>query len=93
MRFDEAGLLGAFRDRLIVLLAAKAGLRAGEIANLTWDMAVDGNGQISRLRRGWAISAQEAIRPIRMSSIHPGALAIAVSRGTMLTTLAHSTLS
>jgi integrase len=35
------------RNRLIVLLAAKAGLRAGEIANLTWDMVVDGNGQIS----------------------------------------------
>ena len=25
-----------FRNRLIVLLAAKAGLRAGEIAKLTW---------------------------------------------------------
>jgi integrase len=37
------------RNRLIVLLAAKAGLRAGEIANLTWDMVVDGSGQISGL--------------------------------------------
>jgi len=25
------------RNRVIVLLSAKAGLRAGEIANLTWD--------------------------------------------------------
>jgi len=37
------------RNRLIVLLSAKAGLRAGEIANLTWDMVVDGSGQISGL--------------------------------------------
>ncbi len=37
------------RNRLIVLLAAKAGLRAGEIANLTWDMVVDGSGQVSGL--------------------------------------------
>jgi integrase/recombinase XerD len=35
------------RNRLIVLLAAKAGLRAAEIAHLTWDMVVDGSGQIS----------------------------------------------
>jgi integrase/recombinase XerD len=37
------------RNRLIVLLAAKAGLRAAEIANLTWDMVVDGSGQVSGL--------------------------------------------
>jgi integrase len=37
------------RNSVIVLLSAKAGLRAGEIANLTWDMLVDANGQISRL--------------------------------------------
>jgi integrase len=35
------------RNRLIVLLAAKAGLRAGEIANLTWDMVLDPTGEIS----------------------------------------------
>jgi integrase len=35
------------RNAVIVLLSAKAGLRAGEIANLTWDMVVDGNGLIS----------------------------------------------
>jgi integrase len=29
------------RNRVIVLLAAKAGLRAGEIAKLTWDMVLD----------------------------------------------------
>jgi integrase len=36
-------------NAVIVLLSAKAGLRAGEIANLTWDMVVDANGQISGL--------------------------------------------
>src|SRR5437870_9596816 len=35
------------RNRVIVLLSAKAGLRAGEIANLTWDMVVGPNGEIS----------------------------------------------
>jgi integrase len=30
-----------------VLLSAKAGLRAGEIANLTWDMVLDPSGAIS----------------------------------------------
>src|SRR2546430_6625504 len=34
------------RNRVIVLLSAKAGLRAGEIANLTWDMVVEPNGTI-----------------------------------------------
>src|SRR6202030_4039764 len=37
------------RNTVMVLLSAKAGLRAGEIANLTWDMVVDGNGQVSGL--------------------------------------------
>src|SRR5438445_348746 len=37
------------RNAVIVLLSAKAGLRAGEIANLTWDMVVDANGALSGL--------------------------------------------
>src|ERR1700738_4720929 len=37
------------RNTVMVFLSAKAGLRAGEIANLTWDMVVDANGQISSL--------------------------------------------
>jgi len=37
------------RNRVIVLLSAKAGLRAGEIANLTWDMVLDPNGAIGRV--------------------------------------------
>src|SRR6266702_6181578 len=37
------------RNAVIVLLSAKAGLRAGEIANLTWDMLLDATGQLSGL--------------------------------------------
>ena len=36
----------SLRNCVIVLLAAKAGLRAGEIANLTWDMVLDPTGEI-----------------------------------------------
>jgi integrase len=35
------------RNRVIVLLSAKAGLRANEIANLTWDMVLSPTGQVS----------------------------------------------
>ena len=34
------------RNRVIVLLSAKAGLRAGEIANVTWSMVTDPTGHI-----------------------------------------------
>ena len=34
------------RNRVIVLLSTKAGMRAGEIANLTWDMVLGPAGQI-----------------------------------------------
>jgi integrase len=34
------------RNRLIVLLSVKAGLRAAEIAKLTWDMVVDPAGEV-----------------------------------------------
>jgi integrase len=37
------------RNAVIVLLSTKAGLRAGEIANLTWEMLLDANGQVSGL--------------------------------------------
>lgn len=36
----------AARNRIIVLLSAKAGLRADEIANLTWGMVIDPTGDI-----------------------------------------------
>jgi integrase len=34
------------RNRLIALLSAKAGLRAGEIAKLTWDMVLEPGGDV-----------------------------------------------
>jgi integrase len=37
----------ADRNRVIVLLSVKAGLRAGEIANLTWEMVVEPTGNVS----------------------------------------------
>jgi integrase len=35
------------RNRAIILLSAKAGLRAAEIANLTWEMIVEPSGQVA----------------------------------------------
>jgi integrase len=35
------------RDRVMILLSVKAGLRAGEIAKLTWSMVLDANGRIA----------------------------------------------
>jgi integrase len=34
------------RNRVMVLLSAKAGLRAGEIAHLTWEMVTDPTGTV-----------------------------------------------
>ena len=52
------------RNRVIVLLAAKAGLRAGEIANLTWDMVLDPTGDIGTVHRAARCCGQERQRPI-----------------------------
>jgi integrase len=35
------------RNRLMILLSIKAGLRAGEIAKLTWEMLVDPEGNLA----------------------------------------------
>jgi integrase/recombinase XerD len=37
------------RNRVIVLLSVKAGLRAGEIAALTWSMLCDAKGRIGQI--------------------------------------------
>src|SRR6516162_1040009 len=34
------------RNRILVLLSVKAGLRAGEIASLTWDMVLGPSGEV-----------------------------------------------
>src|SRR5947207_3596682 len=36
----------AQRDRVMILLSVKAGLRAGEIAKLTWSMVLDADGRL-----------------------------------------------
>jgi integrase len=41
------GTLFTKRDRVIILLSVKAGLRACEIARLNWSMVLDARGQIS----------------------------------------------
>jgi integrase len=38
----------SLRNKLIVLLSVKAGLRAGEIAGLTWDMVLDPTGEVGQ---------------------------------------------
>lgn len=37
------------RNRVIVLLSTRAGFRAGEIANLSWDMVLDPTGKIGAI--------------------------------------------
>src|SRR3954447_6327692 len=34
------------RDRVMILLSVKAGLRAGEIAKLSWPMVLDADGRL-----------------------------------------------
>ena len=50
------------RDKLIVLLSVKAGLRAGEIAKLTWDMVLDPTGEIGDVDRAARLRGQEEER-------------------------------
>src|SRR6202045_3082949 len=61
------------RNTVMVLLSAKAGLRAGEIANLTWDMVVDANGQISGLIELADTAAKKCSG--RSIPVHPGLVA------------------
>src|SRR5437763_4161481 len=57
------------RNRVIILLSAKAGLRAGEIANLTWPMVTDSTGDI-----GIVIALEDRVakkRSGRVIPLHP----------------------
>jgi integrase len=57
------------RNNLIVLLSAKAGLRAGEIAKLTWDMVLGPTGEI-----GCVIELRDCAAKMnsgRLIPIHP----------------------
>ena len=58
------------RNQLIVRLSAKAGLRAGEIANLTWDMVLSPAGDVGsviELRDGAAKNRSGRLIPIHPS--------------------------
>jgi integrase len=57
------------RNRLIVLLAAKAGLRAGEIAKLTWDMVLDPTGDIGPVIELRDVAAKNGSG--RLIPVHP----------------------
>src|SRR5215203_5311712 len=54
------------RNRVIVLLSAKAGLRAGEIANLTWPMVTDPTGDI-----GFVIALEDRISKKKSGRVIP----------------------
>src|SRR5258708_35533214 len=73
------------RNRVIVLLSAKAGLRAGEIANLTWDMVVGPNGEIStaiELRDRAAKKRSGRLIPLHRDRRHARATWRAITQGT-----------
>ena len=57
------------RNCVIVLLAAKAGLRAGEIAKLTWDMVLDPTGDIGSVIELRDIAAKNGSG--RLIPVHP----------------------
>jgi integrase len=59
----------SLRNCVIVLLAAKAGLRAVEIANLTWDMVVDPAGDVGSLIELRDIAAKNGSG--RLIPVHP----------------------
>ena len=73
------------RNQVVVLLSAKAGLRAGEIANLTWDMVVEPNGTISttiELRDHAAKKRSGRMIPLHKDLRHALASWRSVTRGT-----------
>ena len=57
------------RDRAILLLSLKAGLRAGEIANLTWPMLLDPDGRVGDWLELHDIAAKK--RSGRVIPLHP----------------------
>ena len=69
------------RDRVMVLLAVRAGLRAREIANLSWGMVFDANGRItSMIEVRDCIAKRGSGRRVPMHPQLRGALAILRAR-------------
>ena len=54
------------RNRVIFLLSVKAGLRAKEIAHLTWSMLTDASGALAE-----GISLQDKASKGRSGGLHP----------------------
>jgi integrase/recombinase XerD len=88
------------RNRLIVLLSVKAGLRAAEIVKLTWDMVVDPVGEIGTVLElhdrvakkgsGRSIPLHTDLREVLMAMrrLHPGhGVVIQSERGGPMTPL------
>ena len=50
------------RNQVLVLLSVKAGLRAGEIANLTWPMVIDPTGEVGSFARTARPNSKEGQR-------------------------------
>ena len=59
------------RNQVLVLLSVKAGLRAGEIANLTWPMLAEPTGEIGM--------SLELLDSAAKKRLHPNVLAIALA--------------
>lgn len=57
------------RNRAVVWLSAKAGLRACEISSLTWDMVLDPSGEVGRVIELWNAAAKKGSG--RIIPIHP----------------------
>src|ERR1700731_2989814 len=74
-----------FRNSLIVILSVKAGLRAGEIAKLTWDMVVGPTGEVGSVIELRDCAAKK--KSGRLIPIHP-ALRTALTAWREMTTSA-----
>jgi integrase len=64
-----SGTRNPCRNNLIVLLSAKAGLRAGEIAKLTWDMVLGPTGEVGSVIELRDCAAKKSSG--RLIPIHP----------------------
>ena len=73
------------RDRVIVLLSAKAGLRAAEIAQLTWDMVLGPTGVVSAVIELRDHAAKKFLGRTRPWILQRGSKSISAADGTPLT--------
>ena len=60
------------RNRCIVLLSAKAGLRAAEIAGLTWEMLADAQGRVGQAERRRLDQGRQGVAHSRILRLNGG---------------------